>query len=108
MQEKYAIFRTGNWLMIHFTIENTSVGNLLFTNLRKKFYRGTDTNQTVTFKHIDDALVLNFGENYTEKRSFPIQGFIKSNESLGNNGGANSFSKNKLSWTWHYQVDLNQ
>ena len=108
MQEKYAVFRTGNWLMIHFTIENTSVGNLLFTNLRKKFYRGADTNQKVTFKIIDDALVFKFGENYTEKRSFPIQGFIKPHESLGNNGGANGFSKNKLSWTWHYQIDSNQ
>ncbi len=108
IQEEYAIFRTGNWLMIHFTIENTSVGNLLFTNVRKKFYRGTDTDQRVTFKHIDDALVFKFGKKYTEKRSFPIQGFIKPNESLGNNGGANSFSKNKLSWTWHYQIDSNQ
>ncbi|MCG9126407.1 hypothetical protein JT359_02290 [Candidatus Poribacteria bacterium] len=108
IREEYAIFRTGNWLMIHFTIENTSVGNLLFTNLRKKFYSGTDTAQTVTFKHIDDALVLNFGKNYSEKRSFPIHGFIKPHESLGNNGGANSFSKNKLSWTWHYQIDSNQ
>lgn len=108
IRETYAIFRADNWLMIHFTVENTSVGNLLFTNLRKKFYRGTDTDQKVRFKHIDDALVFEFGENYSEKRSFPIQGFIKPNESLGNNGGANSFSENKISWTWHYQIHSNQ
>ncbi len=108
MQEKYAIFRTGNWLMIHFTIENTSVGNLIFTNLRKKFYRGADTDQRVTFKIIDDTLVFDFGENYSEKRRFPIQGLIEPHERLGNNGGANSFSNNKLSWTWHYQIDSKQ
>ena len=108
IQEEYAIFRTGNWLMIHFTIENTSVGNLLFTNIRKKFYKGTDTDQRVTFRHIDDALVFEFGENYSEKRSFPIHGFIEPQERLGNNGGANNFSKSKLSWTWHYQIDSNQ
>lgn len=108
IREEYAIFRTDNWLMIHFAIENTTVGNLLFTNLRKKFYRDTDTDQTVTFKHIDDALLFEFGKNHTEKRRFPIHGFIEPYERLGNNGGANSFSANKISWTWHYQIDSNQ
>lgn len=108
IREEYAIFRTGNWLMIHFTIENTSVGNLLFTNLRKKFYRGANTDQRVTFKTNDDALFFEFGKNYTEKRSFPIHGFIEPHERLGNNGGANSFNENKLNWTWHYQIDSKQ
>ena len=108
IREEYAIFRTDNWLMIHFSIENTFVGNLLFTNLRKKFYRGADTAQRVSFKPIDDELLFEFGKNYTEKRSFPIQNFIKPHESLGNNGGANSFSEDKLVWTWHYQIDSKQ
>ncbi|RKU31952.1 hypothetical protein C6497_00355 [Candidatus Poribacteria bacterium] len=108
IREEYAIFRTDNWLMIHFSIENTSIGNLLFTNLRKKFYRGDDTDQRVSFKPIDDALLFEFGKNYSEKRSFPIQNFMKPHESLGNNGGANSFCENKLVWTWHYEIDSKQ
>lgn len=106
-REVFAVFRTSNWLIVYFSIENTDFGNLLFRDLQQKYIGNVKNDQRGTFKLIDGILHFEFGEN-KEKRSFPIQKFVKQHEESNRGGGGSSFSGNKLRWTRRFKMTPKQ
>lgn len=88
-REVYAIFRTSNWLMLHFSIENTDLGNL---PLRPKI------NPPDNFKLINGVLYFYF-DGKRKKRNLPIHEFLEPHEEFGESGQGSSFWGNKLRWT---------
>ncbi|MDE0482097.1 MAG: hypothetical protein OXI67_05935 [Candidatus Poribacteria bacterium] len=88
-REVYAIFRTSNWLMLHFSIENTDLGNL---PLRPKI------NPLDNFKLINGVLYFYF-HGKREKRNLPIHEFLEPHEEFGESGQGSSFWGNELRWT---------
>ncbi|MCY4403410.1 MAG: hypothetical protein OXD54_12605 [Candidatus Poribacteria bacterium] len=103
-REVFAIFRTSNCLMVHYSIENTDFGNLSFHDLIKRYYGDSDTKQRGSFKLVDGVLHFEFGANKNEKRKFPIQKFVEPHEKYDGRGGGSSFSANKLRWTSHFKM----
>ncbi len=103
-REVFAIFRTSNWLMVYFSIENTDFGNLSFHDLINQYYGDSDTKQRGRFKLVDGVLHFEFGANKNEKRKFPIQKFVEPHEKFDGSGGGSSFSSNKLRWISHFKM----
>lgn len=103
-REVYAIFRTGTWLIVDFSIENTDLGNLLSHNLQQQYYgNAIDQLGMGTFKLVDSVLHFEFGENNNEKRSFPIHDLVEPHEELGKHGLGAGFGES-LRWTGHIKM----
>lgn len=89
-REVYAIFRTSNWLMLHFSIEKTDLSNL---PPRPKINNPPDN-----FKLIKGVLYFIF-DTKKEKRNLPIHEFLEPHEKLGNSQQGSGFWGNELRWT---------
>ncbi len=89
-RDAYAIFRTGNWLMLHFSIENTDRGNLLSQDQK--------INPPDNFRLINGVLHFVFDKN-RERRNLPIHEFIGPHEKFGSSQQGSSFWGNELRWT---------
>ena len=106
-REEFAIFRTSKWLTIHYSIKNTTLGNLTFHDLTKRYANNSihDENPS-SFELIDGKMHYNLEfNNNKERRSFRIDKYYRQHETY--NGSSESFSKtnNKIVWTWRYRID---
>ncbi|MCE2402947.1 hypothetical protein J4G08_18950 [Candidatus Poribacteria bacterium] len=102
-REVFAVFRTSNWLIVHFTIENTILGNLLSHNLKQHYFGDEKNDQRGTFKFVDGILHFAFGKN-KEKRSLPIHKFIEPHKELKLIGRHRGRANSKIDWTWHFKI----
>ena len=108
-REKFAIFRTSNWLVIHYSIKNTGLGNLTFQDLTKRYAKNPNNKgNTASFKTIDGKLHYNLVFNNKEKRSFLIDKYYGQHETYNSSSLSQSKSNDELSWTWHYKITSNQ
>lgn len=108
-REIFAIFRTSNWLVIHYTIKKTDIGNLILHDLRKRYAKNPNNKGSkISFKTIDGKLHYNLVFNNKEKRSFPIDKYYGQHEIYGSSRESSSVSDNELRWTWHYKITSNQ
>jgi len=90
LREAYAIFRTSNWLMLHYSIEET--------NSSKRSSR-TKINPPDNFRLINDN-TLHFDFNGKRlKRKIPIQDFLEPHEEMGSSSEGSSFWGDELRWT---------
>ncbi len=102
--EKYAIFRTSNWLMVHFSIESTQRDNLPFLNLKQHYYGDVDLNRSPYCKLTKEALLIVFGKDNREKRSFPIHDFIEQHEVVEYGGGGAGVGEIRIELTQHFKI----
>ena len=108
-REIFAIFRTSNWLIIHYSIKNTYLGNLISHNLKKRYAKNPNNKgNTASFKTIDGKLHYNLVFNNKEKRSFLINKYYGQHETYNSSSLNQSKSNDELSWTWHYKITSNQ
>lgn len=108
-REEFAIFRTSNWLVIHYTIKNTVLGDLTFQDLTKRYEKKPDNDKkTVSFKTIDGKMYYNLRLNDKEKRSFLIDGYYGQHETYNRSSAGESRTNNEISWTWRYKIIPNK
>ena len=108
-QEEFVIFRTGNWLVIHYIIKNTGLGKLTSNNLKKRYAKNPNNKENIaSFKTIDGKMHCNLVFNNQEKRTFLIDKYYGQNETYSSRSGSNIVGENILKWTWQYKIDSNQ
>lgn len=107
-REEFAIFRTSDWLVVHYSIKNTVLGDLTFHDLTKRYARKNNKGDIASFKTIDGKMHFNLAFNNKEKRSFPIDGYYRQHETYGSSSGSHSRTNNELSWTWRYKIISNE
>ncbi len=88
-REMYAIFRTSNWLMLHFSIENIHLNNL---PLRPKI------NPPDNFKLVNGVLHFDYNGK-RKKQNLPIHQFLEPHEEFGSSQEGSGFWGNELRWT---------
>ncbi len=108
-REEFAIFRTSNWLVIHYSIKNTVLGELTFHDLAKRYAKNPNNKGSIaSFETIDGKMHYNLVFNNKEKRSFLIDGYYGQHETYDGRSVGRSKSNNELSWTWRYKVVSNE
>ncbi len=108
-REEFAIFRTSNWLVIHYSIKNTVLGDLTFHDLTKRYAKDPNNKgNTASFETIDGKMRYNLAFNNKEKRSFLIDGYYGQHETYNRRSVGSSKSNNELSWTWRYRINSKQ
>ena len=108
-REEFAIFRTSNWLVIHYTIKNTGLGNLTFHDLTKRYAENPNNKaKTASFKTIDGKMHYNVVLNDKEKRSFLIDGYYSQHDTYDRSSVGQSRTNNEISWTWRYKIISNK
>ena len=108
-REEFAIFRTSNWLVIHYTIKNTGLGNLTFHDLTKRYAKNQNNKaKTASFKTVDGKMHYDLVLNNEEKRSFLIDGYYRHHDTYNKSSLSESKSNNELSWTWRYKIIFNK
>lgn len=105
-REEFAIFRTSNWLVIHYAIKNTVLGDLTFQDLTKRFAKNLNNKGSIaSFKTIDGKMHYNLVFNNREKRSFLIDGYYRQHETYNIRFYSLSKTDNKSIWTWGYRIN---
>ena len=108
-QEAFAIFRTGNWLIIHYSIKKTSLGDLTSHNLKRRYAKSPNNKASIaSFKTINGKMHYNLVFNNQEKRRFLIDEYYGQHETYGSSSESSIVSENKLNWTWQYKINSNQ
>ena len=103
-QETFAIFRTGNWLIIHYSIEKTDYGKLIHHNLRTP----NDQGKRWSFKAICGKMRYNLVLNDKEKRSFLIDKYYGQHETHSIIGESFSGSEDRLKWALQFKITPKQ
>ena len=107
-QEAFAIFRTNNWLVIHFSIKKTGLGDLASHDLTKRYAKNQNIKgNPASFKTIDGKMHYNLVFNNREKRSFLIDEYYRQHDTYSDSL-SHSKSNNELSWTWHFRIISNE
>ena len=107
-REEFTIFRTSNWLVIHYSIKKTSLGDLIHHNIRRRYAKNPNNKEkTVSFKTIDGKMHYNLVFNNQEKRSFLIDNYYGQHETYNSSSLSQSRSNSEISWTWHYKIASN-
>ncbi len=108
-REEFAIFRTSNWLVIHYSIKNTGLGELTSHDLTRRYARKRNNKGIIySFKNIDGKMHYNLFFNNKEKRSFLIDRYYGQHETYGSYSLGQGEGKNELSWRWQYEITSNQ
>ena len=108
-REEFAIFRTSNWLVIHYSIKKTNLGVLTHHNLRRRYAKNPNNRgKTAAFKTIEGKRHYNIVFNNKEKRSFHIDEYYRHHDTYDSITLSESKSNNEISWTWHYRIISNQ
>ena len=108
-REEFTIFRTSNWLVIHYSIKMTSLGDLTHHNIRRRYAKNPNNKgKTASFKTIDGKMHYNLAFNNKEKRSFLIDNYYGQHETYNSSSLSQSRSNSEISWTWHYKITSNQ
>lgn len=104
------VFRSGNQLMIHFSAENTPLGNFQSHNLRHYYYGETEINDLPEskFKLKNGELQFNFGKNYKGNRNFPIHELVKPHEEFGSGSVLAAIGEISMQLTSHYELNSKQ
>ena len=103
--ETFAIFRTSNWLIIHYEIKNTAIGNLIAHDLMKRYAKNPNNKGNMaSFETIEGKLHYNLMFNTKEKRSFPIEKFYGPHEKYGSWTHGAGLANNGVKWTWEYKI----
>lgn len=103
-QEAFAIFRTGNWLIIHHSIEKTGFGKLIHHSLRDPNHN----REKWSFQSIDGKMRYNLVLNDKEKRSFLIDKYYGQHETHSIIGESFSGSEDRLKWSWQFKITPKQ
>ena len=108
-REEFAIFRTSNWLVIHYTIKKTGLGDLMSHNIKRRYAKAPNNKASIaSFKAIDGKMHYNLVFNNKEKRSFLIDEYYGQHEIYSSSSGSSIVGQDILKWTWQYKIDSNQ
>ncbi len=90
LRESYAIFRTSNWLMLHYSIEEIN---------SSKRPSHTKINPPDNFRLINNDTLCFYFDGKSLKRKIPIQDFLEPHDKMGSSSEGSGFWGNELRWT---------